>query len=186
MGKTFESIEDQLRIWLKHQPLFFVATAPLSSDGSVNCSPKGNRDEFAVIGPQTVAYLDQTGSGVETIAHLRENGRIVLMFCAFEGPPRIVRLHGKGRAVCADSDEFAGLAEIFPGAKGVGVRSIIVVDVERIADSCGYGVPIMPFQEHRPTMDQWSNRKGHDGIREYWSEKNQLSIDDLEGLDASS
>jgi predicted pyridoxine 5'-phosphate oxidase superfamily flavin-nucleotide-binding protein len=184
MGKTFDSIEDPLRTWLISQPLFFVATASLSGEGSVNCSPKGNREEFAVLGPRTVAYLDQTGSGVETIAHLRENGRIVLMFCAFEGPPRIVRLHGKGRAVCADSDGFTQLASSFPGAAGVGVRSIVVVDVERIADSCGYGVPIMSFQEHRPTMDQWSNRKGHDGIREYWSEKNQFSIDDLQGLDA--
>jgi hypothetical protein len=169
--------------WLRAQPVFFVSTAPLSGEGSVNCSPKGNRDEFAVLGPTMVAYLDQTGSGVETIAHLRENGRIVLMFCAFEGPPRIVRLHGKGRVVPIGSPEFATLAERFPGARGVGVRSIIVVDVTRIADSCGYGVPIMAFKEHRPTMDQWSKRKGAEGIREYWCEKNLTSIDDLEGLD---
>src|ERR1700677_1430792 len=179
MAKTYDGIDESLSEWMSNQPVFFVSTAPLDPQGSVNCSPKGNRDEFAVLGARTVAFLDQTGSGVETIAHLRENGRIVVMFCAFAGPPRIVRLHGKGRTVCADSDEFAVLAESFPGAKGVGVRSIIVVDVERIADSCGYGVAMMPFQGHRPTMDQWSNRKGHDGIREYWSEKNQLSIDDL-------
>jgi hypothetical protein len=169
--------------WLTSQPVFFVATAPLASSGSVNCSPKGNRHEFAVLGPQTVAYLDQTGSGVETFAHLRENGRIVVMFCAFEGPPRIVRLHGTGRAVPLDSPDFATLAKGFPGGAGVGVRSIIVVEVTRISDSCGYGVPIMPLKEHRPTMDQWSKRKGTDGIREYWSEKNRSSIDDLEGLD---
>lgn len=183
MGKTFEAIDEKLAEWLRTQPVFFVSTAPLSGEGSVNCSPKGNRDEIVVLGPHTVAYLDQTGSGVETIAHLRENGRIVLMFCAFEGPPRIVRFHGKGRAVPIDSLESATLAEHFPGANGVGVRSIIVVDVERISDSCGYGVPIMPFKEHRPTMDQWSNRKGADGIREYWCEKNVTSIDDMEGLD---
>ena len=183
MGKTFEVLDEKLAHWLSTQPVFFVSMSPLSRDGSVNCSPKGNRDEFAVLGPTTVAYLDQTGSGVETIAHLKENGRIVLMFCAFEGPPRIVRLHGNGRAVPIESPEFATLAEHFPGAQGVGVRSVIVIGVTRISDSCGYGVPIMPFKEHRPTMDQWSKRKGADGIREYWCEKNLTSIDDLKGLD---
>lgn len=183
MGKVFDSIEEPLATWMTSQPVFFVATAPLASSGLVNCSPKRNRDEFAVLGPRTVAYLDQTGSGVETIAHLRENGRIVIMFCAFEGPPRIVRLHGDGRAVPVDAPDFAPLAERFPGAGGVGVRSIIVVDVTRISDSCGYGVPIMILQENRSTMDQWSARKGSEGIREYWSEKNRSSIDDLEGLD---
>jgi hypothetical protein len=183
MGKTFEVIDEKMARWLSAQPVFFVSTAPLSGEGSVNCSPKGYRDVFAVLGPNVVAYLDQTGSGVETIAHLRENGRIVLMFCAFEGPPRIIRLHGRGRTVPIDSPEFTSLAAPFPGAKAAGVRSIIVADVERISDSCGYGVPIMPFKEHRPTMDQWSNRKGVDGIREYWCEKNLTSIDDLEGLD---
>lgn len=183
MAKTFDTVDEKLTTWLKAQPVFFVSTAPLSSEGSINCSPKGNRDEFAVLGPRTVAYLDQTGSGVETIAHLRENGRIVLMFCAFEGPPRIVRLHGTGRAVPKDSSDFAELTEGFPGSRGVGVRSVIVVDVTRISDSCGYGVPLMSFDDHRPTMDQWSERKGVDGIREYWTEKNQSSIDNLEGLD---
>src|SRR5208282_64317 len=154
--------------------VFFVATAPLSADGMVNCSPKGNRGEFAVLGPTTVAYLDQTGSGVETIAHLRENGRVVLMFCAFAGPPRIVRLHGRGRIVPADSPEFGALASTFERAAGAGARSIVVVDVTRIADSCGYGVPLMSFGEHRATMDQWANRKGREGIREYWSEKNRV------------
>ena len=105
------------------------------------------------------------------------------MFCAFEGPPRIVRLHGTGRAVPKDSSDFAALTEGFPGSRGVGVRSVIVVDVTRISDSCGYGVPLMSFDDHRPTMDQWSERKGVDGIREYWTEKNQSSIDNLEGLD---
>ena len=183
MGKVFDSIDDRLATWMKSQPVFFVATAPLADAGLVNCSPKRNRDEFVVLGPQTVAYLDQTGSGVETIAHLRENGRIVVMFCAFEGPPRIVRLHGKGRTVAIDAPEFARLATEFPGAAGAGVRSIIVVEVSRISDSCGYGVPIMTLIEHRPTMDQWSTRKGVDGIREYWSEKNRSSIDELDGLD---
>ncbi len=183
MGKTFESIDDRLGEWLVGQPVFFVATAPLSADGSVNCSPKGNRNEFAIVGPRLVSYLDQTGSGVETIAHLRENGRIVLMFCAFSGAPRIVRLHGTGRAIASDNSEFASLVGHFSGASGVGVRSIILIEVERISDSCGYGVPLMSFEEHRPTMDQWSQRKGPSGIRDYWSQKNHTSIDDLEGLD---
>jgi Pyridoxamine 5'-phosphate oxidase len=183
MGKVFDAIDERLAAWMASQPIFFVATAPLGSSGLVNCSPKRNRDEFAVLGPQTVAYLDQTGSGVETIAHLRENGRIVVMFCAFEGPPRIVRLHGKGHAVPVDAPDFAPLAKGFRRAPEVGVRSIIVIEVSRISDSCGYGVPIMTMKEHRPTMDQWSTRKGTEGIREYWSEKNRSSIDDLEGLD---
>ena len=183
MGKAIDDIGEELGQWLSQQPVFFVATAPLSSQGSVNCSPKGNRGEFAVIGPRQVAYLDQTGSGVETIAHLRENGRIVVMFCAFSGPPRIVRLHGRGRTVGADSPEFPEFAEHFPGSLGVGVRSIIVIDVQRVSDSCGYGVPFMAFESHRPTMDQWSNRKGPEGIREYWRDKNLTSVDDLEGLE---
>jgi Pyridoxamine 5'-phosphate oxidase len=184
VGKTYEVIDQRLAEWLRAQPVFFVSTAPLSADGLVNCSPKGNREEFVVVDERTVAYLDQTGSGVETIAHLRENGRIVLMFCAFEGAPRIVRLHGTGRAVLTDDRTFGDLAGRFPGGTGVGVRSIIVVEVSRIADSCGYGVPFMSFEGHRPTMDQWSNRKGPQGIRNYWVEKNARSIDQLDGLTA--
>jgi hypothetical protein len=183
VGKTFDGIDDQLAEWLVGQPVFFVATAPLAEDGYLNCSPKGNRQEFAVLGTRTVAYLDQTGSGVETIAHLKENGRVVVMFCAFGGPPRIVRLHGVGRAVMRDSPEFESFVGQFSGAAGVGVRSVIVVEVSRISDSCGYGVPLMPFDDHRPTMDQWANRKGPAGIRDYWAEKNHRSIDDLEGLE---
>ena len=183
MGKTFDGIEPTLGAWLTSQPVFFVATAPLAASGSVNCSPKGNRGEFAILGPRTVGYLDQTGSGVETIAHLRENGRIVLMFCAFDGPPRIVRLHGTGRVVTVDEVEFTSLSSQFTATPGVGARCVVVVELSRIADSCGYGVPFMTFTEHRPTMDQWSARKGAHGVREYWAAKNQRSIDDLAGLD---
>jgi hypothetical protein len=184
MGRTYEVIDQALAEWLGAQPVFFVSTAPLSADGLLNCSPKGNRQEFVVVDERTVAYLDQTGSGVETIAHLRENGRIVVMFCAFAGAPRIVRLHGTGRVVFTEDANFSELAGRFPGGEGVGVRSIIVVDVSRIADSCGYGVPFMTFEGHRPTMDKWSNRKGAEGIRNYWAEKNGKSIDALEGLPA--
>jgi hypothetical protein len=185
VGKTFTDINDQLAQWLEGQPVFFVATAPLAGDGLLNCSPKGNRQEFLVTGPRSVAYLDQTGSGVETIAHLKENGRVVVMFCAFAGPPRIVRLHGTGRAIVKDSPEFDELVGRFPGASGAGVRSVIVVEVRRISDSCGYGVPFMNFEEHRPTMDQWAQRKGPVGIRDYWAEKNRWSIDGLEGFEAT-
>ena len=142
MGRTYDRIDERLAAWLGDQPVFFTATAPLADDGHINCSPKGNRGEFVVLGDTSVAYVDQTGSGVETIAHLAENGRIVIMFCAFAGPPRIVRLHGAGRAVPVGTDGFDDLSRQFPRPCGVGVRSIVVVSVERIADSCGYGVPL--------------------------------------------
>src|SRR6202522_15341 len=160
MGRTYEHIDDRLGKWMQAQPVFFVATAPLAADGSVNCSPKGNREEFKVLDAHTVAYVEQTGSGIETIAHLKDNGRIVVMFCAFSGPPRIVRLHGQGRAVLVDDPEFNSYGSHFPGGGGVGVRSIITVDVRRVADSCGYGVPLMTLEGHRPTMDEWAARKG--------------------------
>jgi hypothetical protein len=182
MGRTCEAIDSRLADWMTSQPVFFVSTAPLDPQGLINCSPKGNRQEFAVLGDRTVAYLDQTGSGVETIAHLHENGRIVVMFCALAGPPRIVRLHGAGRAIPKDAEGFARYAKSFPGYDGVGVRSIIVIDVDRVSDSCGYGVPLMAFDRHRTIMDEWTVRKGPDGIRSYWSEKNTSSIDGLPGL----
>ena len=183
VAHTYDGIDQKLSAFMSEQPVFFVSTAPLDAEGSLNCSPKGNREEFAVLDERTVAYIDQTGSGVETIAHLRENGRIVIMFCAFSGPPRIVRLHGTGRVVLTGDPDFAGLMERFAGGNGVGVRSVIVVDVRRVSDSCGYGVPLMEFQRHRSTMDQWSSRKGKDGIRQYWAEKNASSIDGIKGLD---
>ena len=182
MGRTYQGIDVRLAEWLVAQPVFFVSTAPLAGDGLINCSPKGNRDEFAVLGECSVAYLDQTGSGVETIAHVKENGRIVLMFCAFAGPPRIVRLQGRAQVVPVGAARFTELAPHFPGADGVGVRSIIVVEVGRVADSCGYGVPQMSFEHHRTTMDEWSGRKGREGIMDYWVQKNSSSIDGLPGL----
>jgi hypothetical protein len=182
MGRIYEAIDSRLAEWMASQPVFFVSTAPLDPSGLVNCSPKGNRQEFAVLGDRMVAYLDQTGSGIETIAHLQENGRIVVMFCALAGPPRIVRLHGEGRAIPKDAEDFTKFAKNFPGGHGTGVRSIIVIDVSRVSDSCGYGVPLMSFDRHRSTLDEWAARKGPDGIRDYWSEKNTSSIDDLPGL----
>ncbi len=182
MGRTYDRLNDRLRQWMEHQPVFFVATAPLSGAGHINCSPKGNRQELVVLDERRLAYLDQTGSGVETVAHLRENGRIVLMFCAFEGPPRIVRVHGSGRVVTADEDDFAALADRFPGGGGVGVRSIIVVDAHRISDSCGYAVPLMSFDSHRPTLDEWADRKGRPGVEAYRAQTNRTSIDGLPGV----
>ena len=185
MAKLFDGIDDALRDFVQAQPIFFVATAPLGATGLINCSPKGNRGEFAVVDSTRVAYLDQTGSGVETVAHLKENGRIVLMFCAMSGPPRIVRFHGTGHVVQRISPEFETLAPYFDRSDDVGVRCIISIDVHRVSDSCGYGVPLMEFTQHRPTMDQWAARKGPEGIAVYQSEKNRRSIDGLSGLESS-
>jgi hypothetical protein len=121
---------------------------------------------------------------VETIAHLKENGRIVVMFCAFEGPPRIVRLHGRGQVTLLDEPGFDALAEHFEDGHGPGVRAVITVDVERVADSCGYAVPLMGFEAHRAVLDDWSERKGREGIRDYWAQKNATSIDGAEGITA--
>lgn len=182
MGRTYDSIDERLSAWLEDQKVFFVATAPLAGDGHVNCSPKSNHGELAVLGPSTVAYLDRTGSGIETVAHLRENGRVVLMFCAFDGPPRIVRLHGSGEVVERDEPRFGQLAGNFRAESVTGSRSVIVVEVARIADSCGYAVPLMEFSQHRRQADEWHERRGEEGVRQYWAEKNTLSIDGLPGL----
>jgi hypothetical protein len=129
MGRQYEQIDGLLAAFIEKQPVFFVATAPVSAEGLVNCSPKSNRQELKVVAPDRLAYLEQTGSGIETVAHLRENGRIVVMVCAFEGPPRILRIHGKGRAHPVDSPGFARLTGAFAGSAAVGVRSIVEVDV---------------------------------------------------------
>src|SRR4051794_27460732 len=145
MGQIFESIDGKLRQWLNKQPVFFVATAPNDLAGHVNLSPKGGTGVFRILGPKTAAYVDLVGSGAETAAHLRENGRIVLMFCAFSGPPKIVRLHGQGRVV---PEEDAGFGELLPefhlsDESRPLARGIVIVEVERISDSCGFGVPRM-------------------------------------------
>ena len=184
MGRTYERIEPHVAEWMLRQPMFFVATAPLAGDGHINCSPKGNRDELVLVGDRGIAYLDQTGSGVETIAHLAENSRIVVMFCAFDGPPRIVRLHGRGRSVRPGEPEFETLAPQFPGARRVGVRSIVIVEADRISDSCGYAVPLMSFDTHRTMLEEWADRKGEQGVVDYWAEKNAASLDGLPGLTA--
>lgn len=179
MGTVYDEIDDALAGFLMAQHVFFVATAPLAADGHVNLSPKG-LDDFRVLGPRQVAYLDRTGSGVETIAHLRENGRIVLMFCAFEGPPRIVRLHGRGEAVRPGDPRYDALAANFEAREGA--RSIVVADVRRVSDSCGYGVPKMDFVENRRQLDSWARKKGDDGVAAYQAERNAFSLDGLPGL----
>ncbi|MFC7338952.1 pyridoxamine 5'-phosphate oxidase family protein [Haloferula chungangensis] len=179
MAKTYPEIDSKIRDWVAKQRIFFVSTAPLSGDGLVNCSPKG-MDSFRILGPQTVAYFDLTGSGVETIAHLKENGRIVIMMCAFEGPPQIVRFHGKGRVLpkgTAEYDEMISNFEEYPGA-----RAIIVIEVDRISDSCGYSVPFYDYKGERDTLLKWAKVKGDDGIAEYQSLKNRTSLDGLEGI----
>ena len=188
MAQVFTEIDGKLRAWIDRQPMFFVGTAPSGADGSVNVSPKGMAGTFAVLGPARVGYLDYTGSGAETIAHLRDNGRIVIMFCAFDGPPKIVRLHGRGRVVRADDPEFADLREHFAKDRTIGQRSIVVVELSRISDSCGFSVPLLDFRSDRDVLDRVQERSGHehgDGyFRDYWARKNAASIDGLPALGA--
>jgi hypothetical protein len=179
MGEIYARLDGSLRDFVERQHVFFVASAPSGGDGHVNCSPKG-LDTLRVIAPATVAYLDYVGSGAETIAHLRENGRIVLMFCAFEGPPKIVRLHGRGEVVEPADADFAALLALFD--PGRGVRSIIRVEIERIADSCGYGVPRLRFEGERTQLAAWAERKGDSGLVDYQRTKNATSIDGLPAL----
>jgi pyridoxamine 5'-phosphate oxidase-like protein len=183
MGKVLDALDEKLTGVVLRQPVFFVATAPAGRDGHVNVSPKGTSGTFAVLDPRTVAYLDLTGSGVETIAHLRDNGRITLMFCTFEGPPLIVRLHGRGEVVVPTDDRFPDLLAAFPEqADAPGIRSVVRVDVERVSTSCGYSVPLMEYQGDRPQLRQWAERRGPDGVEAYRGEKNAESIDGLPGL----
>lgn len=180
MGKTYEAITPDLAGWIQQQHVFFVATAPLSADGHVNTSPKG-LDCLRITGPRQAAYLDATGSGAETIAHVRENGRIVLMFCAFSGPPKIVRLHGRGTVVTRTSADWDAWCGRFPPQAAP--RSVIVVDVTRVSDSCGYGVPSMDYREDRDVLARWVATHGTEVLPAYRREKNTLSIDGLPALD---
>lgn len=159
--------------------MFFVATSPLDPRGHVNLSPKG-LDTFRILGPRSIAYLDVFGSGVETIAHLRENGWIAVMFCAFHGTPKVLRVHGLGRAVEPHEAEFAALQAHFPVYEGT--RAIIVVEVTRIGDSCGYGVPLLKFEAQQAALPAWCRKRGTDGLKIYRQEKNRRSIDGLPGV----
>jgi len=181
MGRVTDVIDDKHRALIEAQHVFFVATAPAGVDGHVNLSPKGY-DTLRVLGPQRVAYLDLTGSGVETIAHVRENGRITLMACAFNGNPRISRIHGRGTVHPLGTDGFAALAREFPALPGR--RAVIEVEVERVTTSCGYAVPLMDLVDDRDRLIEWAEHKGDDGLREYWTSKNATSVDGLPGIDA--
>jgi Pyridoxamine 5'-phosphate oxidase len=186
MGKSYDGIDSKLRAWIEQQHLFFVATAPLAADGHVNVSPKGDLRWFRVVGPREVAYLDLVGSGAETIAHARENGRIVVMFCAFAGPPRIVRLHGRADVLLPGAARFDELLGHFDPPEHA-LRSLIHVEVERITDSCGYGVPLMRFEAARTQQEAWQDKMVRSGgFDDYVAEKNAASIDGLPAIDVRS
>jgi hypothetical protein len=188
MARTYDSIDEQLAGWIARQSMFFVGTAPAGEDGHVNVSPKGPIGALRVLDERTVADLDIVGSGAETIAHLRENGRIVVMFCAFEGPPRILRLHGSGRVLLPGDPEFEPLlaAGFHEPAAPEARRALIVVDVTRVSTSCGFGVPLMRHEGQRPHSDLWAAKQlrthGPDALRAYEAEYNGASIDGLPAL----
>jgi hypothetical protein len=190
MGREYDAIDQHWRDWIARQPLFFVGSAPLSGDGHVNISPKGPGGALRVLDERTVAYLDVIGSGAETVAHLRENGRIVVMWCAFEGPPKILRLHGRGEVVTPDDsrfDELLARCAFDEQGPPEARRTVIVVHVERIADSCGYGVPLMSFDGLRPHHDAWAQKKmrvgGPDALEDYQRQKNSTSLDGLPAVE---
>ena len=179
MGKVFQGIDTKLEKWIAKQKMFFVATAPRVDGGLVNCSPKG-MDTFRVLDRHTVAYLDLTGSGIETVAHVEENGRIVIMMCAFEGAPRIVRFHGQGSISRRGTQDYEERLHHFPELPGR--RSIVTIAVKRIADSCGYSVPLYEYRGDREALTRWAEKKGSDGISRYVAEKNTESLDGLPGF----
>jgi predicted pyridoxine 5'-phosphate oxidase superfamily flavin-nucleotide-binding protein len=186
MGKTYDRIDGRLRDFIEAQPVFFTATAPLDGDGTVNLSPKGLTGSFAVVDERTVAYLDFAGSTAETVAHLRENGRITLMWCAFQGPPNIVRIHGRGEPVFRDDPRWEELMAHFPAIDPTlhGLRAIILVSAELIRDSCGYGVPFMTYDEDRDLHGKRFAREDDASLSAYFAKKEHIStsMDGLPGL----
>jgi hypothetical protein len=191
MGKVYAELDERLKNFIARQAVFFVATAPCLDSGGdgghVNVSPKGYQDCFAVLGPRTVGYVDLTGSGAETIAHLRQNGRITIMFCSFSKQAKILRIYGRGRAVLPGDADWPELAGRFPAGRGKGTqrtgrRAIIVVDVDHIADSCGYAVPVMELSAERDLLTEWTNGQSSGELVAYRAEKNALSIDGLPAL----
>jgi hypothetical protein len=176
MSKFYDSILDQHRAFIANQKMFFVASAPLSPEGHVNLSPKGS-DSFKVLSGQQVAYMDIIGSGNETSAHLLENGRITFMFCAFEGPPNILRLYGHGRTVLPGQNEWASLAEHFQ--LQLATRQIMVAKIDKVQTSCGFSIPLYEYLGERDHAEEWALNKGADGLEAYKTEKNRVSIDGL-------
>jgi hypothetical protein len=178
MAKFFAAIDDRLREFIERQHIFFNASA--CAEGRVNLSPRDGA-ALRVVDANTVVYLDRTGSGNETAAHLKANGRLTLMFCAFEGPPLILRLYGRGRVVARGTEEYeALLAELFAGTEPLGVRQMVRLAVETVQTSCGYGVPLYEFQAERDQLTRWAEHKGEAGLEAYRREKNAVSIDGLD------
>ena len=185
MATVYDGIDAGMAAWSEQQPMFFVASAPLAADGLVNVSPKGGTGTFRVVDDHTFAYLDITGSGVETIAHLRENGRVCVMFCSFDRRPTIVRLHGTGHAVRCDDPGFDAALAGFGDAARLRrpyLRAVIVVDVTRVADSCGYAVPRMELRGERETLDRVWRTRDDERIATYHAQRNATSLDGLPGL----
>jgi hypothetical protein len=180
VGKVFDGIDEALAGWIAAQPMWFVATAPLSGDGHVNVSPRG-LDTLSVLGPHRVGWVDLTGSGVETIAHVRENGRVCLLFCSYDKRPRLVRLHGRGAVHLPGSAAFDEVASRHP--EHLSTRAVVVVDVDRVSDSCGYGVPVMDLVGERDLLDLTARKRGPEGLAAYRAERNAVSIDGLPGLE---
>ncbi|MDP1721090.1 MAG: pyridoxamine 5'-phosphate oxidase family protein [Candidatus Nanopelagicaceae bacterium] len=180
MGQVHERIDTKLREFIEVQHLYFVGTAPLAADGHINLSPKGHRDTFAVLDEHTVAYLDLTGSGAESLAHIRQNGRVVIMFCAFEGPPNIVRLHGQGTVHTQTDASFSELAGQFPSRPGA--RAVVTVDVLRVSSSCGFAVPFFDHVGDRDLLEKWAERKTDEELVNYRATKNKTSVDGLPAL----
>ena len=176
MSKQLPDIDAELAEWIGRQRIFFVATAPLSQDLHINISPKGG-DSFRVLGPMEVAYQDFTGSGAETAGHLRENGRIVLMFCAFEGAPKVVRLHGRGEVITSEDARYTRLAAGFP--TNLGARAIVHIRVDRVSSSCGFSVPFFDYKSDRDTLERWAEKQGAENLVTYRAKKNQVTIDGL-------
>jgi hypothetical protein len=183
MGKVYQSIDKRIQSWVNQQQMFFVATAPSGTSGSVNVSPKG-QDTLRVIDEHTLAFLDSGGSGIETVAHVRENGRIVIMMCAFTGPPKIYRFHGTGAVVFPGDPGFEQLVSHFD-LSVAGIRSIIRIDVTRVSDSCGFGVPVLEFQAERDIGRKYLANQGIENTRAYLQEQNAASIDGLPGITES-
>jgi len=180
MGKEYQEIDEHMRGWMERQRVFFVSTAPLADDGRINCSPKG-LDGLRVLGPRQIVYADIGGSGIETVAHLKENGRIVIMLCAFDGPPKIFRFYGHGRSVEPHDADFEKLVPMFP--KIPAIRNFIIIDINCIRDSCGYGVPLYDFKTDRESLKSWCESKTEEEILTFRIERNALSLDGLPGLD---
>jgi hypothetical protein len=185
VGKVYEAIDEQLATWIRRQAMFFVATAPSGAEGHVNVSPKGPIETLRILDERTIAYLDLVGSGAETVAHLRQNGRIVVMLCAFSGPPRILRLHGHGVVLAPEAVEFPGV-DVLAEQR----RRVIRIELDRIADSCGFGVPLMAYAGERPNSRRWAEGKlakgGRNALVRYQLEHNALSVDGLAALDSAT